>query len=253
MMHRDNFIVLFKFNVAYCLVMVFACQSLAAIVGDVNQDGRIDLVEAVYSLQVSSGLYPTIPDSCLLAGEGVWVDGADYNVCDVVSFSGFTYTCIAQHTSKSGTIEPTDVTHWTLLMTGEQGPQGVPGPPGGLASADIDLCPAGISGRWHGAMVVTDLSGSNVYIKSTNYQGKYTTMSTASWTSWNNLGSPDTDHQIEEASVSLAAVETEGRWHGAIIARMSDGNVYIRSVNSQSAYIAISTASWTNWNNLGHP
>ena len=56
----------------------------AGIVGDINNDGKIDLTEAIYALQVGSNVYPNLPLSCILAGRGPWVAGTNYLSCDVV-------------------------------------------------------------------------------------------------------------------------------------------------------------------------
>ena len=87
----------------------------SAVVGDINQDGKIDLMESIYALQVASGLYPTIDDSCLLTGEGVWREGRSYNLCDVVTSSELTYACIAPHTSLGRINGPPNTDYWTVL------------------------------------------------------------------------------------------------------------------------------------------
>jgi len=112
----------------------------AGIVGDINNDGKIDLTEAVYALQVAAGVYPDLPDSCLLTGKGVWQDGEDYNLCDVVTYGAVSYACIQGHTASAGAREPPDTTYWTALTikgekgdtgpTGSEGPQGPQGPTG---------------------------------------------------------------------------------------------------------------------------
>ena len=57
-------------------LIIFSSQiALAGTVGDINNDGKIDLTEAVYALQVASGLYPALDPSCLLVGRGDWSDG----------------------------------------------------------------------------------------------------------------------------------------------------------------------------------
>ena len=56
----------------------------AGTVGDINNDGKVDLAEAIYALQVASGVYPSLDSSCLLVGKGNWDSGENYNPCDVV-------------------------------------------------------------------------------------------------------------------------------------------------------------------------
>lgn len=100
----------------------------SAVVGDINQDGKIDLMESIYALQVASGIYPTIEDSCLLTGKGVWEDGVTYNLCDVVTSSGITYACAIAHISAIGSIEPSNTSYWTVLsIKGDTGETGLPG------------------------------------------------------------------------------------------------------------------------------
>lgn len=93
-----------------CFVIAMSTESSAAVIGDINQDGKIDLMESVYALQVSSGLYPELPDSCVLTGMGSWEDATVYNLCDVVEFGGVFYACTFQHTSRLSVLEPPDVT-----------------------------------------------------------------------------------------------------------------------------------------------
>lgn len=135
-----------------CFFISVTYPSSAAVIGDINQDGKIDLIESIYALQVASGVYSTIPDSCLLTGLGNWTEGVEYNLCDVVTFSGLTYACTESHISALGTIEPTDNTYWALLSIkgdtgdiGPQGPLGTEGPPG-IAGDTGPPGPAGIDG-----------------------------------------------------------------------------------------------------------
>lgn len=103
-----------------------------AIQGDINNDGRIDTAEAIYSLQVAAGVYPNVPTSCLLSGKGSWAPETGYVACDVVTFDEKQYVCNTSHTSR-GALE-TDASYWDLLTlkgekgdTGAQGPQGLQG------------------------------------------------------------------------------------------------------------------------------
>lgn len=121
----------------------FPNSSFAKIVGDINNDGQIDLTEALYALQVAAGAYPNLETSCLLSGEGIWGTGNSYNKCDVVTYQGSTYACNQAHNSATFI---SDSSYWTLLSTtgpagpqgpqgdtgprGEQGPQGIQGPEG---------------------------------------------------------------------------------------------------------------------------
>jgi hypothetical protein len=121
-----------------CLFLVAASTtSFAAIVGDINHDGKIDLTEAMYALQVSAGAYPNLDPSFQLVGKGAWSSGADYVECDVVTEDGSTYACNADHTSG---VFNDDLTSWNLLTT--QGPQGIQGPQGDIGDAG----PPGVQG-----------------------------------------------------------------------------------------------------------
>ncbi len=94
----------------------------SAVMGDINQDGKIDLMESIYALQVASGIYPAIDDSCLLTGQGAWTEGQDYSLCDVVTHSDLTYACTTAHTSDISTNVPPNTTYWTVLsIKGEPG------------------------------------------------------------------------------------------------------------------------------------
>ena len=118
------------FSLLAVVAILFPLSANSAVVGDVNQDGKIDLMESIYALQVAAGVYPTLPDSCLLTGQGSWENGIVYNLCDVISFDGDTYACSALHTSATGVIEPTNTAYWTQLsIKGEKGDIGPSGPP----------------------------------------------------------------------------------------------------------------------------
>lgn len=142
----------------------FTARSLsAAVFGDINNDGKVDMREAIYALQVSSGMYSELSDSCLLFGRGAWSDGEAYNACDVVERGGLTYACLQSHTASAGIYEPPDPVHWTLLTT--TGPQGPKGDKGDIGATG----PAGLPGTtiWaEGASQVT--TAANVGIGTTN-------------------------------------------------------------------------------------
>ncbi len=104
----------------------------AAIVGDINGDGQIDLSKAIYALQVSAGLYPGVSTSCLLSGRGEWRTEIAYVECDVISSGGENYVCNSSHTS-SGDFND-DIANWNLLsLKGEPGPAGPVGQAKGLS------------------------------------------------------------------------------------------------------------------------
>jgi hypothetical protein len=72
--------------------LAVSSNSLSAIVGDINNDGKIDLSEAIYALQVASGEYPDVSSSCELDGKGTWVS-TSFNECDVVSHNDSYFIC----------------------------------------------------------------------------------------------------------------------------------------------------------------
>jgi collagen triple helix repeat protein len=142
-----------KKTIGVTVLMVFLFLSVgttgAGIIGDINNDGKVDLAEAMYALQVASGIYPELPDSCILVGRGSWADDEGYNPCDVVAHNGSNYASILSHTSATGTNEPPDSTYWTLLTTiGPQGPTGPKGDTGdtGPQGSQGEQGPLGVQG-----------------------------------------------------------------------------------------------------------
>ncbi len=112
-----------RFLIGLVIVIIFSPLSgNSAVMGDINQDGKIDLMESIYALQVASGIYPAIDDSCLLTGQGAWAGGQDYYLCDVVTSAELTYACTTAHTSIAGANGPPNTTYWTVLsIKGEPG------------------------------------------------------------------------------------------------------------------------------------
>jgi len=122
------------FTVLAVAAILFPLPVHSALVGDINMDGKIDVIEAVYALQIASGIYPSIDDSCLLTGQGAWAADKDYNLCDVVTSSGLTYACTTAHTSETGINAPPDSAYWTLLSI--KGAKGDPGADGITSEVD---------------------------------------------------------------------------------------------------------------------
>ena len=55
-------------------LLLFPSPALhAVVVGDINNDGKIDLQEAVYALRTASGVYSPLSASCVLAGKDLWL------------------------------------------------------------------------------------------------------------------------------------------------------------------------------------
>ena len=122
---------------------LFPLSADSAVVGDINQDGRIDTSEAIYALQVAAGLYPGVSTSCLLSGKGEWSTSTEYVDCDVVSFDGENYVCNTSHTSPTSVFGDDVATNWDLLSLkgdkgdpGVQGPQGIPGEDGAPGTSE---------------------------------------------------------------------------------------------------------------------
>jgi carbohydrate binding protein with CBM5/12 domain len=114
----------FLYVIVTILILTIISTSGAGILGDINNDGKVDVQEAVYALRVAAGLYPNLPDSCILTGKGSWAENKNYNLCDVVESKGLTYACIQQHTADAANVPP-HPTFWNVLsLKGEQGPPG---------------------------------------------------------------------------------------------------------------------------------
>ena len=87
---------------AFIFLFIWSVQILGAgIVGDINNDGKIDLAEAVYALQVTSGAYLDLDASCLLVGRDSWTVDTNYLSCDVVEHNSSYYACIESHVSQT--------------------------------------------------------------------------------------------------------------------------------------------------------
>jgi hypothetical protein len=71
----------------------------AGILGDINNDGRVDLQEALYALRIAAGVQPDIPVSRAVVGKGDWTLGESYTPCDVVKHEGSFYICTQGHVS----------------------------------------------------------------------------------------------------------------------------------------------------------
>jgi len=96
--------------------------SYAGIAGDTNGDGKIDIVEAIYTLRISSGLDPNIPVNCSIVAKGDWQTVQNYVSCDVVKHGGSFYIATASHLSKT-TNEPLAINApWEILaLKGDAG------------------------------------------------------------------------------------------------------------------------------------
>lgn len=147
-----------KVTIFSTLVLFSSPKSHAGIVGDINNDGKIDLQEAVYALRTASGVYSPLSASCVLSGRDIWSSGLMYQQCDVVVHDGTTYASLQAHESLAGLNEPPNAIFWVALNLkgeqgepgpqGEQGPQGEKGTPGdqGLAGPAGPQGPQGTPG-----------------------------------------------------------------------------------------------------------
>ncbi|ETR68105.1 MAG: hypothetical protein OMM_04756 [Candidatus Magnetoglobus multicellularis str. Araruama] len=120
-----------NFIVAIAFIILSIGTLYAGVIGDVNNDGKVDLAEAIYSLQVAAGVYPSIDSGCILIGKGAWIENTDYAECDVIESGGLNYVCLQSHTSVTDINAPPNQTYWTqLALKGERGYQGPKGEPG---------------------------------------------------------------------------------------------------------------------------
>ncbi len=136
-------------GVIFIVFLIFCPCAGSGVLGDINNDGKVDTVEAIYSLQVSAGVYPSVPASCLLNGRGNWTSDIGYVVCDVVTFDEKQYVCKTTHSS-TGSLE-SDSDYWELLVlkgekgdTGDTGSQGLKGDKGDKGDTGVGT-PSGYS------------------------------------------------------------------------------------------------------------
>ena len=120
----------------FILFFLYTSTLNAGILGDVNNDGKVGITEAVYALQVTSGIKSTLSASYVIVWKGSWKTNNVYDKYDAVQYNQSSYICIQSHTSTAST-EPPHETYWNILAlkgdTGAQGdigPQGLQGPKG---------------------------------------------------------------------------------------------------------------------------
>lgn len=108
-------------------VILSSSYANSHVVGDINDDGKIDTSEAIFGLQVAAGLYPAVTPSCLLSGKGNWITSTIYTECDVVTSAGESYVCNTSHLSSKGGFGD-DEAKWDLLsLKGDKGDPGTDG------------------------------------------------------------------------------------------------------------------------------
>jgi len=92
------------------------------IVGDINNDGKIDLLEVVHALQVTSGIKPLSIGPYALTWKGYWKANSFYKIYDAVHFDGSSYICIVDHTSELTKPNDINANYWEILAKkGEDG------------------------------------------------------------------------------------------------------------------------------------
>ena len=146
-----------KINFIFIVLVMYLLNpsySNSGLLGDIDKDGKIGLSEAVYALQVTSGITPALTSSYVITWKGTWAANQSYQLYDAVQFNGSSYLCLQNHTS-SVSNEPPYLNVWDILalqgstgLTGPQGPTGVTGATGptGLTGATGPQGPMGDTG-----------------------------------------------------------------------------------------------------------
>jgi hypothetical protein len=105
-----------------------ADKEVLGIVGDINNDGKIDLLETIYSLQVTAGIKPLAIGPYAMTWKGDWKTNDLYKIYDAVNFDGSSYICIVDHTSETAKPENINTNYWEILAKkGEDGQDGQDG------------------------------------------------------------------------------------------------------------------------------
>jgi len=121
-------------TIVVLLSLQYNGTSDAGRLGDVDNDGKVGLTEAVHAIQVASGVQAGVPASYVMVWRSSWKADEAYNVYDAVQRNGSSYICIQSHTSMESN-GPPDTNMWNVLaLQGEQGPQGPMGDTGGRGS-----------------------------------------------------------------------------------------------------------------------
>lgn len=117
--------------VAGILFFTLTLTATAGILGDIDNNQRVDLNEAVYALQVSSGLRGDQPASYVIVWRNSWAPRTEYKKYDAVSYDGASYICTMLHTSAESETPPVAEDLWDILsQRGQKGDKGDTGATG---------------------------------------------------------------------------------------------------------------------------
>jgi YVTN family beta-propeller protein len=117
---------------ALCFFLFALSDGDAGILGDVDNDGRIGLIEAVNALQAAAGIRSAQSASYVIVWKGTWAANQDYQVYDAVQINGSSYICKEAHRSDISS-QPSSApsAKWDpVALKGADGAQGIAGPRG---------------------------------------------------------------------------------------------------------------------------
>jgi len=129
------------------LIVMAIFSSQLSMANDVNFDKKVGIDDAVTALQVASGIKSQIYLPSSFNWRNDWsIDGIEYKVDDVVSYTGSSYICILAHKSNENCL-PTNKALWNIIAhKGDTGPQGIQGETGPQGPKG-DTGPQGIQGE----------------------------------------------------------------------------------------------------------
>jgi len=100
------------------MIYLFFCTPFNVLSNDVNQNGKINIDDAILALKVSSG-FQDISVSKLINWRGRWTNETVYLIYDSVQYNKSSYICKRKH--QSNTLEdavPTNMYLWDVLAKG---------------------------------------------------------------------------------------------------------------------------------------
>jgi len=116
--------------VAGILFFTLALTAMAGILGDIDSNQKVDLNEAVYALQVASGLRDDSQASYVIVWRNSWTPGTEYKKYDAVSYDGASYICMLLHTANESETPPENSLWGILSQRGQKGDKGDKGDTG---------------------------------------------------------------------------------------------------------------------------